>query len=131
MKRNLSTLLQWQWSSYSKAHQNKTNLVIHVFAVPLFVAAIFGIAIAIFRFSLLLGVVSLAAGILSLALQKKGHSFEENQPPSFKGFGDFLLRLLVEQFITFPRFLFTGEWRRNFSRKRKSSRAIMQKFFET
>ncbi|NJM27201.1 MAG: DUF962 domain-containing protein [Pseudanabaena sp. RU_4_16] len=124
MKRSFSALLQWQWNGYSEAHQNKSNLIVHIFAVPLFIAAIFGIAIAIFRFSLLLGVISLTTIILSLALQKKGHSFEENQPPTFKGFWDFLLRLLAEQFITFPRFLFTGEWRRNFSRKHKSSRAI-------
>jgi Protein of unknown function (DUF962) len=124
MKRSFSALLHWQWISYSKAHQNKVNLIIHVLAVPLFVVSMFGIAIAIFRFSLLLGVISLTAMILSLALQKKGHSFEENQPPTFTGIWDFLSRLLVEQYITFPRFLLTGSWSRNFSRRHNRSRAI-------
>lgn len=124
MKRRFSDFLQWHWSIYSKAHQSKTNLVIHVFAVPLFVAAMFGIAIAVFQFSLLLGAISLAAAILSLVLQKKGHALEQNQPPTFAGIWDFLCRLLVEQFITFPRFLFTGEWSKNLSYKRKNSRAI-------
>ena len=125
MKRSFSALLQWQWNGYSEAHQNKSNLIVHIFAVPLFIAAIFGIAIAIFRFSLLLGAISLTTIILSLALQKKGHSFERNQPPNFTGVWDFLSRLLTEQFITFPRFLLTGGWSRNLScRRNNSSRAI-------
>jgi Protein of unknown function (DUF962) len=124
MKSSFSDFLQWQWSIYSKGHQNKTNLVVHLFAVPLFIAAMLGMAISILRFSLLIGAVSLAGAMLSLALQKKGHSFEENQPPTFSGFRDFVFRLLVEQLIAFPRFLLTGEWRRNFSCKRKRSRAI-------
>ncbi len=124
MKKSFSNFLQKQWNIYSKGHQNKVNLVVHLFAVPLFIAAMFGIAIAVFQFSLLLGAISLAAAILSLVLQKKGHALEENQPPTFAGIWYFLCRLLVEQFITFPRFLFTGEWSKNLSRKRKNSRAI-------
>jgi len=42
-------LLQWQWSDYPAKHRDRTNLVLHIFAVPLFdvatIALIVGVAV--------------------------------------------------------------------------------------
>ena len=35
----VTNLIRWQWSGYRATHQNKTNLLIHLIAVPLFMAA--------------------------------------------------------------------------------------------
>jgi predicted permease len=117
MRRNSLSLWEWQWQNYSEAHRNKTNLIVHLFAVPMFIAAILGIAIAIFYHSLLIGVASLSAIALSLALQGKGHSLEQRRASPFIGIQDFVSRMLVEQFVTFPRFFLTGGWSKNFNRR--------------
>jgi uncharacterized membrane protein YGL010W len=117
MRRNSLSLLEWQWQNYSEAHRNKTNLIVHLFAVPMFIAAIFGIAIAISRPSLLIGAASLSMIILSFALQAKGHSLERKRASPFTGTQDFISRMLVEQFVTFPRFLLSGGWSKNFNHR--------------
>ncbi|WP_019498634.1 Mpo1-like protein [Pseudanabaena sp. PCC 6802] len=117
MKRNSSNLLEWQWKNYSGAHQNKTNLIVHLCAVPLFISATFGLSIAIARLSLAIGAASLGAIALSLALQGKGHALEQRRASRFTGVRDFVSRMLAEQFVTFPRFLLTGGWGKNFSRR--------------
>jgi uncharacterized membrane protein YGL010W len=33
-------LLEWQWSDYSAKHQDRTNLRLHIVAVPLFEIAV-------------------------------------------------------------------------------------------
>ena len=42
-------LLQWQWSDYSAKHRDRTNLRLHIVAVPLFqlatIALVVGVAI--------------------------------------------------------------------------------------
>lgn len=117
MRRNPLSLLEWQWQNYGEAHRNKTNLIVHLFAVPMFIVAIFGIAIAIARLSLLIGAASLVAIVLSLALQGKGHALEKKRASSFTGVQDFVSRMLAEQFVTFPRFLLSGGWSNNFNRR--------------
>ena len=32
----VAELLRWQWEGYQKYHQSKSNLLIHIFVVPLF-----------------------------------------------------------------------------------------------
>jgi hypothetical protein len=107
-------LLQRQWSSYSAAHQNRTNLLIHLFAVPLFMLATVGLVFAVLRLSIILGVLSLIGLVVALALQAKGHALEPVAPEPFAGGLDFVRRLFAEQWITFPRFVISGGWLRNF-----------------
>jgi phage terminase small subunit len=56
--------------------------------------------------------------VASLALQGRGHKLEASQPEPFSDRKDAIGRLLVEQFITFPRFLLSGRWWRNWRNKR-------------
>jgi hypothetical protein len=102
-------LVSWAWTETPSVHRNTTNLIIHIFAVPLFV----------------LGHVLLVAGLLvnpwflagatlsivvSLAAQRYGHSLEDKPVQSFTSAGDFVRRLYAEQFCNFWRFLLSGQW---------------------
>ncbi|NBA97321.1 Mpo1-like protein [Pseudomonas sp. R5(2019)] len=109
MKR-LPNLPSWQWRGYHHNHRNPTNLVLHLIAVPLFILAALLILSGIFG----LDFASFAVGIIglfaALGLQRQGHRLEAEQPEPFSDRHDALKRLLVEQFITFPRFVLSGGW---------------------
>jgi phage terminase small subunit len=63
-------------------------------------------------FSLNLG--NFAIGIIgllaALGLQRHGHSLEAQASEPFSDRKDAVSRLLVEQFLTFPRFFLSGGW---------------------
>ena len=116
---SIEKVLQWQWSGYSAAHQNRINLLLHLIAVPLFMSATLLAIYALvgFSFSALAGA---ALGFLvSLIIQGRGHKLEATQPEPFKGGSDFIVRLFAEQWITFPRFVLTGGWFNNLSKAAK------------
>jgi hypothetical protein len=106
--------LDWQFSDYPAKHRDRANLLLHLFAVPLFHVASFLFAAGCFMLSLPVAGVGLGLGIVSLILQGRGHRREPERPSPFHGASDFLLRFLAEQWITFPRFVFSGGWQRNF-----------------
>lgn len=106
-------LLEWQWSDYAAKHRNRANLLIHILAVPAFeLAAVALIAGAVMR-SLTTAIAGLVALVVAFAAQGAGHRREAEAPAPFAGAGDVVMRILAEQFITFPRFVLTGGWRRN------------------
>lgn len=106
-------LLRWQWHGYAGYHRNRTNLLLHIFAVPLFwlgtlllLVGLAGLAWA--------GLVGGAACILvSVVVQGRGHRLEPTSPAPFTGPWNFIARLFLEQWITFPRFVLSGGWARN------------------
>lgn len=110
----MKAFLAWHWDSYPAAHRNRLNLAIHLLAVPLFVAAVVLLVAQGVRLSAAGVAVALGILVLSMLLQRIGHNLEAEQPAPFKGPGDFALRLLTEQFVTFPHFLLSGGWYRNF-----------------
>ena len=57
--------------------------------------------------SFAIGVIGLLA---ALALQRHGHRLEAQASEPFSDRKDAVSRLLVEQFLTFPRFFFSGGW---------------------
>jgi hypothetical protein len=94
-------------------HRNAVNLLIHLFAVPLFVIGnvLLIAGIAIDRWLL---VAALLCIVMSLVLQKFGHSLEQHQALPFAGSRDFLRRIYAEQFCIFWRFLLSGQWYASF-----------------
>jgi len=117
---SFSELLSWAWRETPPVHTNTANLVIHLFAVPLFVIG---------HFLLIAGVILnfwiLSAGILSviisLLLQNFGHSLEANKVHPFTGWRDVLRRLYAEQFCNFWRFLFSGHWLKSFRARNRNA----------
>ena len=106
-------LLDWQWSDYSAKHQSRTNLLLHIVTVPLFqVGCVLLVGTVAARSS-----VGMGLGILgmfaALVIQGRGHRGERDAPVPFAGAADFVSRFVVEQWVTFPRFVLSGGWRRN------------------
>ena len=114
-------LLAWAWRETPPVHTNTANLIIHLFAVPLFV---FGhlLLLAAIVFSWWLAVFGLVCIIVSVALQGVGHALELQQVPPFTGGRDFLRRLYSEQFCNFWRFLFSGQWYASFGARTGTTR---------
>lgn len=111
-------LLRWQWQGYERYHQDRVNLLIHLIAVPLFLAANLLMVAAVVRLSAVMLAVGLIATLLAVALQARGHRRERVPPEPFTGAGNFVHRLLVEQWVTFPRFVLSGGWRGNLAARR-------------
>ena len=115
-------LLAWAWKETPPVHRSTTNLLIHFFAVPLFVIG-HVLVIGGIVFNARLVVAALPCIVVSLALQKYGHALERVQPPPFAGPRDFLRRLYAEQFCNYWRFLFSGRWQASFKAARAGDRS--------
>lgn len=98
---------------YSRFHRNRTNLLIHMVAVPVFMLANVSLLVGLVQFETTRIVVSAGFIALSLGLQKLGHSMEATLPETFAGAGDFLKRIYSEQFFRFWAFVVDGAWLRN------------------
>ena len=94
----IEKFLQWQWSGYGAAHRNRTNLLIHIIAVPLFMAATLLAVYALVRFSLPAIAGAALCFLVSLILQGRGHKLEATAPEPFKGGLDFILVIKPELF---------------------------------
>jgi hypothetical protein len=110
-------LIAWQWATYERNHRDRLSLVLHFIAVPAFIAGV----LAALRL-LTLGLFAQAGMMLVVAavaflVQGIAHKREAEPPIPFDGPLDAIGRILTEQFITFPRFVFTGGWARNLARR--------------
>ncbi|GAB3670986.1 DUF962 domain-containing protein [Silanimonas algicola] len=110
-------LLAWQFRDYAERHQDKLNLWLHLYAVPAFVAGALGVLLNLIALSLVGVAASLAFVVAAFLVQGLGHRREPVPPVPFDGPGDFLKRVFAEQFITFPRFVLSGGWMRNITRR--------------
>ncbi|MHB0972488.1 MAG: terminase [Thermoanaerobaculia bacterium] len=116
-------LLAWQWNGYERNHQNRTNLLVHIAFVPLFLIGTLGLVASLAMLSPLIAAVSIVALVVSLAAQGKGHRCEPHPPEPFTGPGNAIARIVLEQWITFPRFVLSGGWSRAFRGARASGGA--------
>jgi hypothetical protein len=105
-------LLAWQWEGYARYHQSRANLWLHIVLVPLFLSGNGLLLVGLVRLDwkkALAGVVCMGA---SMALQGLGHKGERVPPEPFTSRGNAVARIFLEQWITFPRFVLSGGWRR-------------------
>ena len=105
-------LLRWQWEGYPRYHQSRANLLLHVAVVPLFLAGNVALVAALARGAWLAAAGGAVAMVVSMALQGRGHKGEAVPPEPFTGPGNALARIFGEQWVTFPRFVLSGGWRR-------------------
>jgi hypothetical protein len=115
---NFAEIHAEQWNGYSERHQNKLNLLIHIVTVPLVWLAAIQVVGGLLL--MLIGVGGLkfwvyAAVWIAVALfaQSYGNGLEANKPKPAASPKDFAIGAAVEQFLTFPRFVLTGQWLRN------------------
>jgi len=117
MRKRLSQVLARQWRQYPRQHRHPANLLLHLIAVPLFLVALIVLLNGLWHWRfvpLAIGIIGLLASVL---LQACGHRLENGSsgPPS--GRGESCGGLLLEQLVTFPRFLISGAWWRAWRRK--------------
>ena len=112
----LGDLLTRQWSGYGRAHAAKANLLLHAFAVPLFLLGNVTLLVGLIRMALPHVIIGAAAMAVGLALQGKGHKIESVPPEPFTGPANAFARLFLEQWVSFPRFVLSGEWFRALKR---------------
>ena len=98
------------WSEYRRVHADRRNLLIHLFAVPLFAVSFLSLLYFLSRGHGTTVIACLLAAVVALALQGRGHKFEHEPPRPFTGPGNFLRRWFSEQFYIFPLFVFSGRW---------------------
>jgi hypothetical protein len=103
-------LLDWQWALYANGHHDRTNLALHAATVPLFWIGTLALPLAPLAWWLpLAGIAAMAGAVVA---QGRGHAREATAPVPFRGPADVVVRLLAEQWITFPRFVVTGGFAR-------------------
>jgi hypothetical protein len=106
-------VLTWQWRGYSRYHRDRVNLLIHMMAVPAFIAGTLATVTQALQAQWFGAAVAFVFGAVAFAVQGIGHKRERTAPEPFAGAGDFAARMLAEQFVTFPRFVLSGQWARN------------------
>jgi hypothetical protein len=118
-------LLTWQWSDYAAKHRSRANLLIHIVAVPLFVAGLVFLVVGIGLADWLPVLVGLAGMLAGFAAQGLGHSHEPERPAPFRDPLDFISRFLAEQLVIFPRFVISGGWSANLRRRGPPTRTAL------
>jgi phage terminase small subunit len=108
-------LLRWQWRGYARNHQHPRNLLLHIVAVPMFMAGTVLGLYGLMRLNLPAVALGLVCIGMSMALQGRGHRLEAHAPEPFAGPADIAGRILAEQWITFPRYVLSGQWWRALS----------------
>jgi hypothetical protein len=106
-------LVSWQWTNYASAHHDRRNLLLHALSSPLFVVGLISIVVGIATASLTRAALGGALAALALAAQGRGHRLESTPPLPFRSPLDAVARLVVEQLITFPRFVLSGRFARS------------------
>lgn len=102
-------LARWQWQDYDRYHRDRGNLLLHLVAVPLFWLGLgLLVAAAAHRPGWPWAAAGAVAMGLSLALQGRGHRREALPPVPFSSPANAVARLLVEQLVTYPRFVLSG-----------------------
>ncbi len=99
--------------TYAQVHTHRTNLLIHLIAVPLFIAAHFGLVSAIAQQKPLPALMWISLAVVSLGMQRQGHALEAKTPAPFRNSLNFVTRLYIEQFYTFPKFVLLGKFQEN------------------
>jgi hypothetical protein len=97
---------------YTRVHSGRSNLLIHLVAVPLFVTTTIGLVLSLFNGNLLLAGKFALGPAIAMVLQGVGHRLETNPPEPFTGPANVLMRIFTEQFRTFPLFVLSGGWLR-------------------
>ncbi|MNN73988.1 hypothetical protein D3C81_1901470 [compost metagenome] len=84
--------------------------MLHLIAVPLFILGFLLIVCGVFSLSLANIAIGIIGLLAALGLQRHGHSLEAQAAEPFTDRKDAVSRLLVEQFLTFPRYVLSGGW---------------------
>ncbi len=105
-------LLAWQWSIYPDGHREQHNLAVHALTVPLFILGTCAVPLAPLLGAWWLAGCGLGVMVAAIVLQGRTHKREKTPPVPFRGPLDVLARLFAEQWVTFPRYVLSGDFAR-------------------
>jgi len=105
-------LLAWQWSLYPVGHRDRGNLLVHALTAPLLPIGCCALVAALILGSGWLAIAGVIGVVLPVILQARGHRREAQAPAPFRGPLDVVVRLFVEQWVTFPRYVLSGGFAR-------------------
>jgi hypothetical protein len=105
-------LLAWQWEGYARYHQSRANLLLHIVLVPLFLSGNGLLLVGLMSLDWKKALAGVVCTVASISLQGRGHQGEAVPPVPFTSRGNAIARIFLEQWITFPRFVLSGGWRR-------------------
>lgn len=108
---NATLLYGPQLQRYGRYHQSRSNLLLHIVFVPLFLVSNVVCLVCLAEHRWLIALAAVALMGLSLSIQGRGHGKEPVSPEAFTGPFNAISRLMLEQWVTFPRFLLSGAWR--------------------
>ena len=106
--------MQIDWTEYLRVHSSRANLLVHLFAVPLFIASVISLIKYVLRGDWVSVAIVVVCALLAMVLQGQGHKKEPNPPRPFTGPLSFVRRWFTEQFVIFPLFFLTGLWWRQY-----------------
>ena len=109
---DIAELIEWQRLDYASKHRLRRTLLVHLAAVPAFIAGNVALVVALSLGMWMAAVLALAVMVGSLAWQGRCHRGEPERPEPFSGPVDAVARILLEQWVTFPRFALSGGWAR-------------------
>lgn len=104
-------LLSRQWTAYPAAHRDRRNLLVHALTVPVFCAGTAALVLSPVL-GALCGIAGAVAAVVAIGAQGRTHRLEVSPPDPFRGPADVLLRILAEQWVTFPRYVLSGAFTR-------------------
>ncbi len=110
------------WSEYSRVHAGRSNLLIHLLAVPLFAGSFLALVYCVVRGDRSSALVAFALAIGAMAMQGRGHRGEAEAPRPFSSPANFVSRWFTEQFYIFPAFVLSGRWWRQYRAAGNGSR---------
>lgn len=98
-------ILRTQWADYSRVHANRANFVVHLLTAPVFMAGTVAFFWGFCALSISLSLAGLLAMMGAIAAQGWGHKKESEPPAPFTSRANAFARIILEQWVTFPRYV--------------------------
>jgi hypothetical protein len=84
--------------------------LLHIIVVPLFLLANVALIVVLVERSWWSALVAVVVMLVSVVLQGRGHRQEAVPPEPFTSPLNAVSRIVLEQWVTFPRFVLSGGW---------------------
>lgn len=97
-------------TDYRRVHSTKSNLLIHLVTVPLFVMSAVLWVLALLVGAIPAVMVWTVTAIIAVMLQRHGHRREPESQPEVTGALAIAGQWFAEQFVIFPWFVVSGGW---------------------
>lgn len=102
---SISDILHKQWADYPRVHATRANFVVHLLTAPVFMGGTVAFFWGFCAVSVTLSVAGLLAMIGAVAAQAWGHKKEGQPPAPFTSRTNAFARIILEQWVTFPRYV--------------------------